>query len=379
MIPIEYILRNIRRRELRALMTVAGVALVVSVYTVMSAVATTMVSGFRQTGAPDEVVILQAGALTADFSNVSRSAMVYTETLDGVASEGNVPLVSPELRLGCALSGPRGETNVDVRGIRERRVSVYGQVELVQGTWPRAGFEACVGRPLAEQLELEIGSTLRFERADWRVVGLIDSGGCVYDQEVWVRLDDLAAAAQRREISGFTLRALDETTARSIVEEVNDNRRFPLRAQSARSFYARAGASSAAIGGIGSFLALIIAVGAVFGGMNTMFANVAGRRREIGILRAMGFRRWNVLFAVLTESIMVCGTGGLIGIALGFGLARIPFELPYLAHAAVHIEPAHVVHSLVLTLIIGVLGGILPALQASRQRVVDALQAHPGA
>ncbi|MEM7481804.1 MAG: ABC transporter permease [Acidobacteriota bacterium] len=381
MIPIEYILRSIRRREVRALMTVAGVALAIGIHTVMGAVTTTMVSGFRQTGAADEIVVLQAGALTADFSNVSRSAMVYTETLDGVAAEGNVPLVSPELRLGCVLSsGTDGEeTNVEVRGVQASRVEVYSQVELAKGAWPAAGFKASIGRPLAQKFDLEVGSTLRFEGAEWQIVGIMDSGGCVYDQEIWVHLDDLAAAAQRRDISGFTLRATGESEAQAIIEEINENRRFPLRAQPAPTFYARAGATSAAVGGVGSFLALIIAIGAIFGGMNTMFTNVAARRREIGLLRAMGYRRWNVLLAVLVESSILCGTGGLIGIVLGLGLARIPFELPYLAHSAVRVQPGHVVQSLTMALLIGVLGGVLPALHAARQRVVDDLLARPGA
>ncbi|MEM8885546.1 MAG: FtsX-like permease family protein [Planctomycetota bacterium] len=379
MIPLDYIVRNIRRRSRRALMTVVGVALVIGIYTVMSAVATTMVSGFRQTGTDDEVIVLQAGALTADFSSVARSAQVYVETREGVASREGVPLVSPEVRLGCTLATEAGgETSVDVRGIQAGRVAAYGQVELTDGAWPRSGFEACIGRPLADQLGVRIGSTLRFERAEWRVVGLMDSGGCVFDQEIWVDMDDLAATAQRRDISGFTLRAVDADHAASIIRAINENPQHALRARSAPAFYARAGASSAAVAGIGSFLALIIAVGAVFGGMNTMFANVAGRRREFGILRAMGYRRWNVLFAVLVESLLICGLGGLVGIALGFGFARIPFELPYLAHVAVRVQPAHVVQSLVLTILIGALGGLLPALLAARQHVVDALQAHPG-
>ena len=138
---------------------------------------------------------------------------------------------------------------------------------------------------------------------------------------------------------------------------------------------AYSGGMSSAMAGAGSFLALITAVGAVFGGMNTMYAAVAGRRREIGVLRALGFRRGSILFAILLESLLLCALGGLLGIGLGFALARMPFELPYLADSAVAVGLDHVVKSLILALVIGLLGGVLPALRGARERIVDALAA----
>lgn len=379
LIPLSYVFRNLRRRRFRSLATAVGVALAVGIYTVMTAVASTMVSGFRSTGEVDEVVIVQAGAVMADLSSVPRSALGFVQTLGGVASRDSAPLVSPELRLGTRLDvGTADPQGIEIRGVEERNVAVYRQVRLLRGSWARSGYEATVGLAVAENLGLDVGSTLSFEGADWRVVGLMQSQGCVYDQEIWVDLDDLAASAGRRDLTGFTLRVADAGRVESTLEQVNQNRRFPLRAQTAKAFYARAGASSAAIGAMGSFLALILAVGAVFAGMNTMFTNVAARRREIGVLRAIGYRRWNVLTAVLIESMLICLVGGLLGIGLGVGLARLPFHLPYLANAAVQVQAEHIAQSLSLTLVIGVAGGLLPALQAARLRVIDALQANPG-
>jgi ABC-type antimicrobial peptide transport system permease subunit len=159
-----------------------------------------------------------------------------------------------------------------------------------------------------------------------------------------------------------------------MVDAVNEGRRFPLTAQAAREFYARTGGMEIFMAYLGTFISLVIAIGAAFAGMNTMYAAVAGRRREIGVLRALGYGRSAVLGAFLLESVMLCVLGGVLGLGLGWMLSMVPIDLPLLPTSRVGLSVAAVIESIVLALGVGLVGGGLPALQAGRLKVVDALR-----
>lgn len=374
MIPLRYVWRSLGRRKLRTFMTILGVASVVAVYAAMSAVAQTMVETFRTTGTVEEVVAVQAGALTADFSRVNRDSLAYVQTLDGVASQDERPLVSPEVMLTSVAKIGGREVDISVRGITENAPDVLRQVRLSQGSWPRAGRQVAIGRVAMFKHGLDIGSNLELEGERWTIVGVLDGGGRVYDQEIWTDLDDLSAASHRTTYTNYTIRTVDASAAEALVESINDNRRFPLRAQLARDFYSRTGGMSIWMAALGQFIALIIAIGAAFGGMNTMYSAVAGRRREIGVLRAVGYGRGAVLVAFLVESLLICFIGGALGVILGFGLSMIPIDIPFLPASRVSLGSTQVLWSLVLAISIGLLGGGLPAFQAARLKVVEALR-----
>ncbi len=374
MVPLKYTLRSLGERKSRTIMTVAGVALAVTIYAVMSSVAATMVRSFRSTGTPSEVVVAQTGALTLEFSGIERGSLSYIQTLQGVATTGGRPLVSPELWLGCILRSDYRERDVSVRGVTDIARQVYGQVRLAAGSWPGPGHRAAVGRAVAGRLGLDVGASVEFEGERWIIVGLLDGGGRVYDQEIWVDLDELAAAANRLTYSSYTVVVADSGAAAPLVEAVNEGRRFPLTALGATEFYARTGGMEIFMAFLGTFISLVIAVGAGFGGMNTMYASVAGRRREIGLLRALGYRSSSVLVAFLFECVVLCLAGGVIGLLLGLILSLVPIDLPLLPSSHVGLGGPQVVQSLVLAFGVGIIGGSLPALQASRLRVVDALR-----
>jgi ABC-type antimicrobial peptide transport system permease subunit len=349
-VPLRYILRNIGRRRLRTALTTAGIAMVVALYFVMSSVAQTMVESFRSTGLPDEVVIVQAGALTVDFSNIDRSSLTFVQTLQGVASQNGLPLVSPELLLRSVGRLGNSESKISLRGVTGIAAAVYRQVRLAAGDWPGPGNRATLGSALAAKHGLEPGDTVDFEGNQWQVVGVLEAGGRVYDQEIWVDLDDLAASANRKTYSSFTLRAVDAATVPDVLEAVNEGRRFPLTALAASQHYQRTG------------------------GMNTMYAAVAGRRHEIAMLRALGFRKRAILGAFLLESTVLAVVAGGLGLLIGWGISMLPIELPFAAEGAVRLSQGPVVASLVLAAIIGLIGGGLPALRAARTAMVDQLR-----
>lgn len=374
MVPLRYILRSLGRRKLRTAMTVVGVALVIAIYASMSSVAQTMVRSFRSTGRSDEVVIVQAGSMTVDFSHVPRSSLGYVQTLEGVEARTERPLVSPELGLGSVATVDGRERDLSLRGVTADAPAVYTQVHLAEGSWPSGGRQVTVGRTAAAKLGLDLDDELTFEGEEWTVVGIHEAGGRVYDQEVWVALDDLAAAANRRTYTNYFLRAESPEAAAALVERVNENRRYPLRAQLASDFYARTGGMSIWMATLGQFIAIIIAIGAAFGGMNTMYSAVSSRRRELGILRSLGFGRGAVLLAVLLESLVLCLVGGGLGLLLGLLLSLVPIDVPFLPASRVALGAPQVLWSLVLALLIGLVGGGLPALQAARLRLVEALR-----
>jgi putative ABC transport system permease protein len=219
-----------------------------------------------------------------------------------------------------------------------------------------------------------LGESVEFEGQAWTIVGLLDGGGRVYDQEIWVDLDELAAAANRLTFSSYTLLVRDSSAVPALVEELNEGRRYPLTAQAAAEFYARTGGMEIFMAFLGTFISIVIALGAGFAGMNTMYAAVAGRRREIGVLRALGFGRGAILTSFLLESIMLCLAGGVIGLALGWALSFVPIDLPLLPSSHVGLGVPQALQSLVLAATVGLIGGGLPALQAAKLTVVDALR-----
>jgi putative ABC transport system permease protein len=374
MVPLRYTLRSLRRRKARTGMTVLGVALAVTIYSVMSSVGSTMVRSFRTTGAPREVVIAQAGALTTEFSNIPRGSLSYVQTLDGIATAGGRPLATPELWLQCILQTGGRARDVSVRGVTDLAPLVYRQVRLAGGRWPGPGHEAAMGRSVADRLGLAVGDTVRFEGVTWTVVGLLDGGGRVYDQEIWVDLDALAAAASRLSYSSYTVVVADTAAIPSLVEAVNEGRRYPLTAQQAAAFYARTGGMEIFMAYLGTFISIIIAIGAGFAGMNTMYAAVAGRQREIGVLRALGFGRSTILSSFLLESLVLALVGGAIGLAFGSVLSMVRVDLPLLPSTHITLGASQVLESVALALGVGLLGGGLPALRAARLAVVDALR-----
>jgi ABC-type lipoprotein release transport system permease subunit len=374
MVPLRYTVRSVGQRKIRTAMTVVGVACAVAIYAVMSSVGSAMVRSFRTTGAPDELVLAQTGALTTEFSNVPRGSLAYVQTLDGVAARNGRPLVSPELWLQSVLQTDGRGRDASVRGVTSTAPLVYRQVRLAEGRWPGPGHEAAMGRAVAGRLGLTLGDTLRFEGVPWAMVGVLDAGGRVYDQEIWVDLDELAAAANRLSYSSYTVVAVDTAVIPALIEGVNEGRRYPMAAQRAGTFYARTGGMQVFMAYLGTFISIIVAIGAGFGGMNTMYAAVAGRRREIGVLRALGYGRTAILTSFLLESLLLCLVGGILGLALGSVLSMVRVDLPLLPSSHIALGPEQVLRSVALALGVGVLGGGLPALQAARLAVVDALR-----
>lgn len=374
MIPLKYIIQHLLKRKKRTLFTVLGIALTIAVYAAMSAVTQTMIQSFQTTGLPKEVFILEGSALSADFSNISRETLTYIQTLDEVLYQDNQPLVSPELYLGTVIevSGIRAE--VQVRGVTPIVADVYQQITLKKGGWPQIGKKIAVGAALAGRFGIRPGDTITFQNESWEVGGIFESRGRVYDREVWVELDELAAVADRPAYSNYMVRTADAAAAARLIETVNKNRRYALKAMSSADFYRRGGGMAIYMAKKGVFLAYVIAIGSVFAAMNTMYAAVAMRRKEIAILKAIGYRPLKILTALAGESVFMGFMGGILGLVIASALSLVPVDLPSLPAGYVNIHGRQIVSAMLMSMAVGLLGGLLPAIQAAGTRVVNAFR-----
>lgn len=355
-------------------MTVFGIALVIGIFTAMSAIGETMVKSFQLTGEPEAVVITQAGAMTVDFSNVRRESSGYIQTLDGVVVQGSTPLVSPELNLLGIVTAGGSVMDISLRGVTETAPQVHRQVSLLEGEWPQIGQRVVIGAAASSKLNVAVGDTVNFEGVEWTINGIISSNGCVYDQEIWAYLDDLAAATNRINYSSYTLLTPSAEHAAALVEQVNDERRFPVTVYTAPDYYAKTGTMARIMATMGNFIAVVIALGAVFGGMNALYSSVSSRRKELGILRSLGYRKGSILWAFLAESLVISVCAGILGFLLGSLLLFVPVDIPYAESLSHSVGMNQLTGAVILTILIGILGGFLPALRAARLKIIEALK-----
>ncbi len=375
-VPVAYNVRSLFVRKTRTLLTVLGIGAVVAVYIVMTAVSARMKTMFATTGAPDEVIVMQAGALNPEFSQVGRGELTFLASQEQVAVDHGAPVISPELSLASKATLPHGGGVADVmlRGIEPTAVRFYREVQVVEGRPLPSSGAVLVGVQLARAHGLRVGDALELEHGEWTVGGIFTAAGAVYEQEVWIDLDALAAATNRGDVTSFLVRARSPSDAEALVRAVDAQRGEPIQALTSAAAFARIGGMSIWMAALGRFIAIVIALGAIFGGMNTMYAAVAQRSREIGVLRALGYRKGAVLASMLFESVLVGLLGGAVGCALSFLIATVPLNMPFLLDGTVALGPLDLVAGMVLALVVGVIGGILPALQAAAVKIVDALR-----
>jgi ABC-type antimicrobial peptide transport system permease subunit len=241
--------------------------------------------------------------------------------------------------------------------------------------------EAIVPRRIAERFQgLDVGDKFRIQATDYTVVGLFEAGGKAFESEIWVDVNSLASATKRDNFSSVLLRASDATALQSLAKRITDDQRLHLKAVSERTFYEdQQGVASGALKVLGIFIGFIMAVGAGFAGMNTMYAAVARRTKEIGTLRVLGFRRRSILIAFVLESVAIAVIGVAIGILLALPLNFVSTgtaNFTTFSEIAFNfrVTPDLMLWALIFGVGIGFLGSLLPSIRASRFKIVDALR-----
>jgi putative ABC transport system permease protein len=338
----------------------------------------------QATGSTDNAVLTQRGSTGELTSGISRDHASSVIVNSRVRRDGDGrPLASPEVFVVAAL--PRregGVANVSLRGVTPMAFEVRSGVRIVAGRVFHRGLnELIIGRRAAARYAgVDVGSTVRLQRREWVVTGVFEANGGGFESEIWGDLDVIAAAFNRR--GGFqsvTLRLSEPADVETFNQELQKNPRLQVQLIQERKYYDDQSAQvSMPLLGLAAFVAIVMGIGAIFGAMNTMYAIVAARTREIGTLRALGFSRFSVLVSFVTESTLLAFAGGVLGCLVsvpangmtsavgGANFAEVSF--------AFRITPQTLVIGLVLALLMGLAGGLLPAWRASRVPITAALR-----
>jgi putative ABC transport system permease protein len=383
-IPLKYNLRNLIVRRVGTLMTVGTIALVVAVFVALMALANGLNSALIATGAPENIVVLREGSQTEMQSGVSKEAFQIIQALPGVArdTEGK-PVASGEIAVVVNL--PRrasGESsNVTLRGVSQTGIAMRPQIKLVEGRMFRTEVgEAIVSRKIADRFTgAGLGQTLQLGRRSLTVVGVFDAGGTAFDSEIWSDVNDVASAFDRSGYSSVLARAESVATRDQLANRIAAEQRLKLEAKPEMKYYEEQTGASAPIKGLGIFVAIILGVGACFGGMNTMYAAVAYRTREIGTLRALGFSKASIMLSFVIESMIIALIGGVVGCLLALpvnGIATGTMNFRTFSEIAFSfkITPDLFVSALIFAAVLGLLGGLLPSRMAARMPITKALR-----
>jgi len=273
-------------------------------------------------------------------------------------------------------------TNITFRGVSPNAFKVRNGINIVEGRMFTPGlFEVIVGKKIADRLQgVEVGSTIPIQRKNWKVVGHFTADGSSFESEIWGDYDAMAPAIGRNGgCESLTVRLTSPSVLAGFDKDLRGNPQFQLQADSERLYYENlAGPTAGALMGLAAFVAVVMGIGAVFGAMNTMYAIVSQRTREIGTLRALGFSRFSILLSFVMESVLLAIVGGLLGclIALpmnGFTAVTGTNAFSELAFAF-KITPTLLIIGLIFAVLMGIVGGLLPALRASRMPITRALR-----
>jgi putative ABC transport system permease protein len=384
-LPLKYNFRNLTVRKSSTLATAFSIGLTVGVFLMVMALARGIDLTLTSSGEPLNLIVLREGSTAELNSTVSRENLSNLMYLDGIVREGDQPLIAPELLtlIYKARKGMSQGSNVTIRGVGPMSNKLRSGFKTVAGRMFQPGLaEAIVPRRIADRFQgLDVGDKFRIQATDYTVVGLFEAGGKAFESEIWVDVNSLASATKRDNFSSVLLRANDLTALQSLAKRITEDQRLHLKAVSERSFYEdQQGVASGALKVLGVFIGFIMAVGAGFAGMNTMYAAVARRTKEIGTLRVLGFRRRSILIAFVLESVAIAVIGTGIGILLALPLNFVSTgtaNFTTFSEIAFNfrVTPELMLWALIFGVGIGFLGSLLPSIRASRFKIVDALRA----
>jgi putative ABC transport system permease protein len=384
MIPLKYNVRNLRVRKVSTLMTVLGTGLIVWSSCILFGLVDGLEHSLKVSGDPLDLIILRKGSTNENTGGFDWTKAESLKTIPGTLRESGQPLVAAEMvhiPMTERLDGSRA--NIIVRGVEPPSRSLRPQFKIIAGRDFVPGRQECiVSRGISERFKgAQIGGLLKVsEKESFRVVGLFTAGGSAADSEVWADIHDLSRVINRLgTVSCVQLRASSPTDLERIRNSIDNDMQFRLVALRERDYFAEQTIQSLFLKGAGALIAVFLTVGAMFAAANTMYAAVSARTREIGTLRALGFPRRDILLSFLGESVLLCALGGAVGLAATIPLSALTFgtmNASTFAEVAVafRLGPLVMTVAILMTLAMGVFGGLFPALRAVRLDVVRALR-----
>jgi putative ABC transport system permease protein len=378
-------LRSIPQRLGPSLVIVVGLAGVVAVFTALLAMAAGFQSTLEAAGRPDVALVLRGGSQAELNSGISREQGTIIKQAPGVAQGADgLPLASAEVIVIAELmkAGETTGSNITVRGVEPAAFTLRPKLRIVEGRAFTQGLrELIVGQGVARQFEgVRLGETLRMRGSDWTVVGVFASGDA-YESELWADVDVAQSTFNRQGYSAVRLQLAGPGDLQTVKDALSADPRVNVDVESEQEYFSgQTEQFRKTIDALAGVVTFIMALGAMFAALNTMYAAVGARAREIATLRAIGFRGLPVVVSVMLESLILALAGGLLGAlaayflfnnmavsTLGANFTQVVFRFA--------VTPALVANGLVIAVVIGMVGGLLPALRAARQPVTTALRA----
>jgi putative ABC transport system permease protein len=384
-IPLSYNLRNLAVRKTTTIMTSLGIGLTVAVLLAAFAMTEGLRLAFESSGHPLHVLVTRKGSTAELNSNFARSVFNDLRFKAGIArNKDGEPMASLEMVQVINLpsvESPDG-MNVTLRGLLPLGIEMRPDMQIKSGRWFTPGRrEVVVGEAIARRYpDAQLGKKIKFGRGDWEVVGVFESQQLARNSEILSDLNQAASDAERSEVlSSALVRASDEVALQALINDLNFDQRLNVEARTEKSYFAEQTSSGDLIRFLGTFVAIIMGIGSCFAAMNTMYAAVARRSKEIGTLRVLGFSRSSILGSFLLESVFLALIGGLLGILLvlplnglttGLGsnttFSEVAFQL--------RVTPRIMLNGVVFALLLGAIGGLLPAFGAARKQILTALR-----
>lgn len=363
---------------------VVGIAGVVGVLVAMLAMGQGFQATLNSTGDDSTAIVLRGGSQAETNSVITRDQVPLLATVPGVAKDAQGrPIISPELSqvVNLVSKGDGTDVNAQFRGVGEMAWVVHDKVKVTEGRRFNPGLrEIVVGKGAQGQFRgLEVGKTLNLGNQQWTVVGVFNSGDA-HDSELWTDAETLANTYQRSAWQSISVRTEGEAGFKQFKAGVAADPRLKLDVDTTRAYYAKQGGGlNKLIKVLGTVIGAIMAVGAVFGALNTMYAAVATRGREIATMRAIGFRGLPVVTAIMLETMLLALIGGLLGgliawaIFNGYSVSTIGSNFSQVVFQF-KVSPELLWSGLKWALGIGLVGGLFPALRAARLPITTALR-----
>jgi putative ABC transport system permease protein len=385
-VPVSYNFRSIRARWTSTIVAILGIAGTVGVFVAMLSLARGFKATLVASGSPGNALVLRAGSPSEMMGGITLDSVKIVQDAPGIARDSAGPLITQEVVgvIPIPLISTGTDANVQVRGVSPNVLRIRTFVKMAEGRMFQPGLsELVVGKNAAKTYAgLKLGDTIAIGGGSWKVVGVFDAGGSSFDSEVWCDSKILNEVLKRPDniFQSVTVHLTSPAAFQQFKDSVVSDPRLNLDVTREVDYYAKQSTTmTTLITVLGGLVAAVMAVGAVFGALNTMYSAVAERGREIATMRAVGFSSWNVILSFLFEALLISFVGGILGCLAvlplnGLTTSTMNFQTFSNLAFAFKITLSLLLMGILFALVMGILGGMLPAIRAARRPVAQALR-----
>jgi len=381
-VPVSYSIKSLFQRKISTAMTIASFALVVIVLLALLAMVQGVNATLISSGAKDLLFVINRNATTENQSLIPAKDIpvlsIYPEIkLD---KKGQAVLSKEIVRTSYAEYGANKKIQVNFRGVNlPQALKVHYNMRLIKGSFftPSSTEEVIVGQNIYDAMGLHVGDRFTAEGYPWRIVGVFSDNGSPFESEIWTSVNNMILGFDVHDFSSVWMVAQSPNQMSGLIDKINNNPNIFVSATSEKSYFAQGTVAAKGFQALTWFIAIVLSIGAIFSAINTMYASLADREGEIGVLRAIGFQARAVQWATLLETVIMALLGWMIASVLVFFLQGITFRTPLtgLGYVSfkVTVTPLLIITGFVFSLVMGVVGGWIPSRHAAQIPIIEAL------